>query len=397
MKTERLEKRPSPNSDSSGSDGLAHPAHPLAVRFQQAGTTVDGEAPHDIQVRDSRLWKRLAAQGSLGLGESYMDGWWECEELDEMIHRLIRHQRTWKVERSFSLFFHWLSASIFNLQRVSRAFRVGKVHYDLGNDLYGRMLDERMIYSCGYWGAGATDVDRAQRDKLELVCRKIGLEPGMRVLDVGCGWGGFCRYAAEHYEVDCVGLTISREQAAFAEKVCEGLQVEIRLEDYRRLDERFDRIVSIGMLEHVGPKNYRTFMEVARRCLTPEGMVLLHTIGSNETYRVPDGFISRYIFPNGHLPSIAQLGNAMEGLFVAEDLHNFGPDYDRTLRCWNQRVEAVWPELEGLNPRYDERFRRMWRYYLLSCAGAFRARKLQLWQWVLTTGEAVNAYRRPSL
>lgn len=369
--------------------------HPLVTCFEQAGVRTDGDAPQDIRVRDPRLWDRLTAQGSLGLGESYMDGWWECEALDEMIHRLIRHRRSWKVERPLSWCLRSLRASVFNLQRASRAFLVGEAHYDLGNDLYRKMLDERMIYSCGYWGAGASDIDQAQRDKLELVCRKIGLKPGMRVLDIGCGWGGFCRYAAEQHGVHCVGLTISREQAALARQACEGLPVEIRLEDYRRLDERFDRIVSIGMFEHVGPKNYRAFMEVAHRSLKPGGSVLLHTIGSNESYRVPDRFISRHIFPNGHLPSIAQIGAAIEGLFMAEDLHNFGPDYDLTLRCWNERVGAAWAELETDNPRYDERFQRMWRYYLLSCAGAFRSRKLQLWQWVLSTGEAEEAYRRP--
>jgi len=324
-----------------------------------------------------------------------MEGWWDCEALDEMVHRLIRSEGSWKNDRRIAFLIRWLGATLGNLQRASRAFQVARVHYDVGNDLYRHMLDKRMVYSCAYWGAGAVTLHDAQRDKLDLICRKVELQPGMRVLDIGCGWGGFCRFAAERYGVSCVGLTISEGQAALARELCAGLPVEIRVEDYRGLEERFDRIVSIGMFEHVGPKNYRTFMKTVHRCLEPEGYLLLHTIGSNVTCRVPDCFITRYIFPNGHLPSITQVGAAAEALLVAEDLHNFGPDYDRTLCAWNARVEKAWPELQSAEPRYDERFQRMWRYYLLACAGGFRARLLQVWQWVFSTGNCAEAYRRP--
>jgi cyclopropane-fatty-acyl-phospholipid synthase len=283
---------------------------------------------------------------------------------------------------------------VLNLQSRARAFQVGEAHYDIGNDLYRRMLDTRMTYTCAYWGAGAKTLEEAQRDKLELICRKLKLEPGMRVLDIGCGWGSFCRYAAENHGVECVGLTVSREQMRLGNEHCADLPVEIRLQDYRDVDEKFDRVLSVGMFEHVGPKNYRTYMRVTRHGLKPGGLAFLHTIGGNQTRRTPDGFITRYIFPNGHLPSLAQIGNAMEGMFVAEDLHNFGRDYDRTLMAWHERVNAAWPELEEKNNRYDKRFQRMWRYYLLSCAGAFRARKLQVWQWVLSTGEQAERYQR---
>jgi cyclopropane-fatty-acyl-phospholipid synthase len=265
---------------------------------------------------------------------------------------------------------------------------VGEQHYDLGNLLYQCMLDSRMTYTCAYWSK-ATDLEQAQTDKLALSCRKLGLQPGQRVLDIGCGWGSFAEFAARHYRVQVVGITISREQAELARQRCRGLPVEIRLQDYRELHEPFERIVSLGMFEHVGCRNYSTYMQVVRRCLADGGLFLLHSIGSNRSLAHADPWIDRHIFPNGGLPSIAQIGKAIEKDFVMEDWHNFGADYDRTLMAWHANFEHHWPQLEG---RYDQRFRRMWRYYLLTCAGAFRARDLQLWQIVLSKGGVPGGY-----
>ena len=271
-----------------------------------------------------------------------------------------------------------------NLQSMHRAFQVGERHYDIGNDLYRAMLDSRMVYSCAFWQGGADDLEQAQLDKLELACRKLDLRPGQRLLDIGCGWGSLCRHAAENYGVDCVGLTISRRQAEFAREQLSGLPVEIRLQDYRGCCEQFDRIVSIGMFEHVGPRNYRTFMETVHRNLLPEGLFLLHTIGCNKAYLPARNWINRHIFPNG-------------GLFVTEDLHSLGPDYDRTLMAWYHNFRMAWPVLRVTRPQYTDRFYRMWAYYLLSCAGGFRARDLQVWQWMLSPGGLPNGYKRPAL
>jgi cyclopropane-fatty-acyl-phospholipid synthase len=233
----------------------------------------------------------------------------------------------------------------------------------------------------------------AQENKLDLICRKLDLRPGMTVLDIGCGWGSFMRFAAEYYQVSCVGVTISREQAQWARENSAGLPLEYRLQDYRELNQRFDRVVSVGMFEHVGHKNYRTYMEVAHRCLEDDGLFLLHTIGKNERASTPDPWIDKYIFPNGALPSIGQIGDAADGLFVAEDLHNFGADYDKTLMAWCRNFESAWPRFSA---QLGERFYRMWRYYLLSCAGAFRARDIQLWQWVFSKEGIEGGYRRPT-
>jgi cyclopropane-fatty-acyl-phospholipid synthase len=362
--------------------------------FEDAGIGVGGDRPWDLQVKDARLWRRLALQGSMGFGEAYLDGWWDSEAIDELVHRLLAHDQRISHGRWWSRAAGAAVARLYNLQRLSRAFQVGERHYDIGNELYRRMLGDDMVYSCAYWGAGAETLEQAQRDKLEMVCRKIGLRPGMRVLDIGCGWGSFCRHAASEHGVEVVGLTVSRQQVAVARELCADLPVEIRLQDYREDAGRFDRVVSIGMFEHVGPRNYATFMNRVRASLEPEGLLLLHTIGSNVSYWNSWSWITRHIFPNGHIPSIAQIGRSAEGRFVIEDLHNFGVDYDRTLMAWEANFRRAWPELRRHSSRYDERFQRMWRYYLLSCAGAFRARHTQLWQWVMSPRGLTGGYRR---
>lgn len=355
-----------------------------------AGVALGGEAPGDITVHNDLLYRRVLAGGSLALGEAYMDGWWDSTALDEFFHKVLAagldrrvKARTWLLDA--------LKARVFNLQKVSRAFQIGLRHYDIGNDLYRIMLDGRMMYSCGYWKNSAT-LKEAQEAKLDLVCRKLCLEPGMRLLDIGCGWGGMARFAAERFGVEVVGVTVSREQAAYARDYCRDLPVDIRLQDYRSLEGTFDRIVSIGMIEHVGRKNYRTFMETARRRLTDGGLFLLQTIGGNRSVAGTDPWIERYIFPNSMLPSVKQLGAAIEGLFVLEDLHAFGADYDKTLMRWYANFQEGWNRLKD---RYGDRFFRMWSYYLLSCAGSFRARVNQLWQLVLSPGGVPGGYAAP--
>jgi len=351
---------------------------------------IDGDRPWDIQVHDERLYSRVLTQGTLGLGESYMDGWWDAEQIDVAIHKLLVHDIKAHFPVDLSLYGSALKGVLLNLQR-SRVSEVGEKHYDIGNDLYDAMLDKRMIYSCGYWKDAQT-LDAAQEAKLDLICRKAGLKEGMRILDIGSGWGGFLKFAAERYGVSGVGITISKEQAAYANAHRDGLPIETRLMDYQSLDEKFDRIISIGMFEHVGYKNYRIYMEKVRSLLNPGGLFVLHTIGGNHTTTHGDPWSEKYIFPNGMLPSPKQMATAAEGLFVMEDWHNFGADYDRTLMEWHKNFEAAWPEFKH---RYDERFYRMWRYYLLSFAGTFRARKIQLWQLVLSPEGIEGGYRSP--
>lgn len=356
-----------------------------------ADIRINGDRPQDIQIHNSRFFDLVLSRWSLGLGESYMDGHWDCLALDECISRLLNADLDDKVRGAARLraMLAVLRAKLMNLQHLRRAFQVANTHYDLDNDLFRQMLDSRMIYSCAYWERAQT-LEQAQRDKLDLICQKLDLRPGDRLLDIGSGWGGLAAHAARHYGAHVVGLTVSREQKAYADDVCHGLPVEIRLQDYRLLNESFDKVVSVGMFEHVGDKNYPLYFECVQKALRPQGIFLLHTIGSRSTTTSTDPWIDKYIFPNGKIPSATEITKAIEGNWVLEDWQNFGEDYDKTLMAWHRNIANALPEL---SQRYEQRFLRMWSYYLLSCAGYFRSRKGQLWQLVLTKPERRNPYR----
>lgn len=356
-----------------------------------ADITVNGDRPWDIKVHDDRLYQRVLAKGTLGLGEAYMDGWWDSDQLDQFITRAIQVNLRDKIT---PLAFLWpaLRARLVNLQSIGRAFEVGEAHYDTGNDLFERMLDKRLTYSCGYW-KDADNIDAAQEAKLDLICRKVGLKPGQKVLDIGCGWGSFAGYAAERYGVEVFGVTVSKEQGRWVEQRYRHLPVKALVQDYRSLQGKYDHVVSVGMFEHVGRKNYREFMRVVKRCLKPGGLFLLHTIGRLNTRNASEPWSNKYIFPNAQLPSMADISRAVERVFVMEDMHNFGAYYDRTLMAWHANFEHHWPELAA---KYGERFYRMWRYYLLTNAGMFRARRMQLWQIVFSYEGIVGGYVRVS-
>lgn len=348
--------------------------------LELAGIEINGSREWDIQIRDERFYDRVLKERSLGFGESYMEGWWECERIDELIKRIQETDLSSLFLKNIKLLSQYLLHRLINFQTKTKSWIVAKRHYDLGNDLFEAMLDKEMLYSCGFW-QNANNIDEAQINKLELSCQKLELKKGLRLLDIGCGWGGMAKYAAQKYGVEVVGITLSKEQKALADKRCKEYPIEIRLQDYRELHEKFDRIVSIGMFEHVGHKNYHTYFETAHRCLKEDGIFLLHTIGSNTSTINTDPWINKYIFPNGHLPSIKQIATAVEGLFIMEDWHNFGVHYDKTLMAWHKNFNERWKDLED---KYGEKFLRMWNFYLLSCAGGFRARVMQLWQIVLT-------------
>lgn len=368
----------------------------LANLLACADISINGSRPSDIQVFDRELYQRVLSSWSLGLGEAYMDGLWDCDQLDELFTRLLRTNLD-EAATGFArlrLVAEHLRHKLFNLQSTRRAFQVGEQHYDAGNDVFEAMLDSRMIYSCGYWERAA-DLEQAQFDKLRMICEKLQLRAGETLLDIGCGWGGLARFAAEHYGVKVTGVTVSKEQLVLARERCKGLPVNLLLQDYRDLRGQFDKIVSVGMFEHVGPKNYDTYFRTACRLLKPEGIFLLHTIGIAQTSAGADPWIDRYIFPNGQLPLARQITDAAEPWFIVEDWHNFGRDYDRTLMAWWERFEKAWPALQN---RYNRRFYLMWKYYLLCCAGFFRSRQGHLWQVVLTHRERQDTYRsvRPS-
>lgn len=359
---------------------MSHSEKIVKELLETADINVGGDRAWDIQIHDDRFYERILRDASLGLGEAYMDGWWDCETVDGFIDRALRANLRKQVENNLRLAWPALRAKLFNRQSISKSKQVAEQHYDLGNDLYQAMLDKRMNYTCAYW-KDADTLNEAQEAKLNLVCRKIGAYQGMKILELGCGWGSFAKYAAETFGAQVVGYNISKEQVALGRERCKGLPVELRLQDYREADGQYDAVISIGVMEHVGYKNYPVYMDVVARCLKPEGIAFVHTIGSNKSITTGEPWTDKYIFPNGQLPSIAQLAKAMEGRFVMEDWHNFGPDYDPTLMAWHANFNRAWPDLRS---KYGDRFKRMWDYYLLSSAGGFRSRSQQLWQIVFT-------------
>lgn len=352
-----------------------------------ADVRINGPRPEDLQVHHQDFFGRVLAGGSLALGESYMDGWWDCAALDVLFYKLLRARITHRIP-AWRVAWSGLQARVCNAQTRKRSRRVAEQHYDLGNDFYKDMLDPWMQYTCGYWRR-AEDLAAAQEHKLDLICRKLQLKEGEHVLELGGGWGGFARFAAERYGCRVTSYNISREQVRFASHWNRDLPVTIVEKDYREATGTFDKVVSIGICEHIGYKNHRGFIEIKERCLKKDGLMLLHTIGRNTTSRTADLWFDKYIFPGGLLPSLRQISEATEGLAVTEDFHNIGADYDRTLLAWHENFLRNWPRHRD---RLGDRFFRMWSYYLLSCAGAFRAREIHLWQFVLSRRGVEGGY-----
>lgn len=368
------------------SGSLSGAAKQIESLLAQADVWINGDRPWDIQVLDTRFYNRVLANPALAFGESYVDGWWECAQLDELFHRILRARLDQKVRPGFKLAFHKLMAQLFNQQTRRGSKKIATKHYDMSVELYEAFLDPYNQYTCGYF-KDTDDLNKAQEQKLDLICRKLQVSPNDHVLDIGCGWGGFARFAAERYGCRVTGITISKEQLEYARKFCKGLPVEILFRDYRDLEtaehrRKYDKILICGMIEHVGYKNYTRIMRIVSHCLKDDGLFLLHTIGSDDTTPINRNlWLEKYIFPNSAVPSLRQLSEAFEGLFVVEDLHNFSAYYEKTLLGWWKNFQNNWNKIA---PAFGERFYRMWKYYLLSCAGAFRARSNQLWQFVLS-------------
>lgn len=368
---------------------------PLQAVLHAADVQLDGEQAWDLRVSTPAARRALIdavlSRGSLGLGDAYVDGLWECEALDQLFTRLLLAQADRRLGQGdrLSAALRPLRDQLFNLQSLRRSTTVARRHYDIHPEVYAVMLDPWWQYSCGYWEQ-ATSLDQAQEHKLRLICDKLDLRPGLRLLDIGCGWGGLAAYAALHHGVEVVGITLSAEQLRLARSHWGDLPLRFELCDYRQLDqlacEPFDRVVSVGMYEHVGPRNARAFFAAVRQALRDDGLFLLHTIGYRCCSLHSDPWIDAHVFRHGRLPAPAELTAALERDWLIEDWHAFGPDYDRTLMAWHANVEAAWPGLAPAlgNAAAAERFRRFWRYYLLCCAGFFRSRQGQLWQLVLS-------------
>jgi len=356
--------------------GYFHPRVRVQKLLAQADIKINGTRPYDITVKDERFYSRLLRFGSVGLGDSYLDGWWDCRRLDELFYRILNSGLEQRSRTGWQRLLAWAMDHVCNAQTRERSKVVAEKHYDLGNALYEAMLDSRLVYTTARWRDAAT-LDRAQEEKLHVVCERLGLQPGMRLLDIGCGWGSLAKFAATTYGVSAVGVTISREQLELARRRCKGLPIEFALQDYRDVQGKFDRIASLGMFEHVGAKNYRTYFETVNQLLRPGGLFYLETIGAPGVFHEDDPWLLKHIFPNSHIPSWAEICSAMNDIFSIENLENWGDDYGRTVKAWYDNFERSWTRLQS---SFDERFHRMWRYYLLASAAAFRTKHTECWQ-----------------
>lgn len=358
--------------------------------LEKADVKINGDRPWDIQVNDERFYKRVLSGGSLALGESYMDAWWYAVQVEEFIARCLRVKLENKFKFNSSNVRLFLESLLVNMQSYSRSRKVIRDHYDIDNELFMSFLDPFNQYTCGYY-KDTEDLNEAQEKKLDLICRKLHLKPTDKVLDIGCGWGGFSKFAAENYGCHVTGISISDEQLKYAKAFCKGLPVNLLKLDYRNLPEnnQFDKVLVCGMIEHVGQKNYGTLISKVNKCLKTEGLFLLHTIGSSISVNSTEPWLGKYIFPNSVIPSLRQISNATEELFVTEDLHNFGHHYYKTLKGWYENFNRNWSSLQH---KYDDRFFRIWEFYFLFCAGSFLARKNQLWQFVFSKNGQKGGY-----
>ncbi len=352
------------------------------VRF---GESTPGWPEVRIRFTDQEAVKRILRDQSLGAGEAYMDGQLVIEEGDIMgLVTLLRANRPFerdgKGRKSPATRLAGKAASLLDqVNRQARARANVSHHYDIGNDLYSLMLDrEHMQYSCAYWPHEGMTLEQAQQAKLAHIAAKLRPEPGNRVLDIGCGWGGMAIYLARHFDVSVLGITLSTEQLALASERARQAgvagRISFELVDYRDLAERgdsFDRIVSVGMFEHVGRPQFETFFQASKRLLKEEGTMLLHTIGRMGSPGSTDAFTRKYIFPGGYIPALSETVAASEKhRLIATDVENLRLHYAFTLREWYARCLAHRREIEAM---YDERFFRMWIFYLAGATAAFES------------------------
>jgi len=357
--------------------------------LSKAEIALNGNNPWDVRVNSDRFYRRTL-RGSLGFGESYMDGDWDVESLDALFRRIIRMNITGSPLIMLNRLKLDLKSRLSNLQTRIGSRAIAETHYDLDHRLYELFLGPYNQYTCCFFNKART-LEEAEIEKLEMVCNKLDLRQGDRVLDIGCGWGGFAKYAAESRGCEVTGISISKEQVHYARDYTAGLPVEIIECDYRDLPQRFEpghfnKVVIIGMIEHVGYKNYRKIFEIVHRAIRDEGVFLLHTIGNNRVTTVVDPWIEKYIFRNSMAPAMTQLAQSLEGLFTVHDWENYGHYYAPTLAHWQERFEANWPQIEALETtnRFDERFRRMFNYYFLSCKAGFETEHMYLWHLVMS-------------
>lgn len=345
-----------------------------------------------LKINNFRVVRRLLIAGDIGLAEGYIEGEWDTPNLSGLVSLGIINSEPFSKALSQSRIATWLNRCRHALHSNSKKGSRKNIsaHYDLGNEFYRQWLDETMSYSSGFFIDLDEDMVTAQRRKYIRMIQTLDLKPGDRILEIGCGWGGFAELAASEYDCEVVGLTLSKEQASYArDRIAQaGLadKVDIRIQDYRDVTGEFDHIVSIEMFEAVGEEYWQTYLKVINERLKPGGRAALQIITINdeyfEEYRSNPDFIQRYIFPGGMLPSPERFERAVSkaGLSLAHSSF-FGKSYGETLRRWDQSFKENWPEIEPLG--FDQKFYRLWRYYLAYCEAGFDQDKINIGHFVI--------------
>lgn len=353
-----------------------------------------GETPRArLRVHDSRFYSRLLSDAALGLGETYMDGWWDEADGDVvglmgLIHlNDLRSKVRGNLRLQLNFLYHWVAAIATRTKSRSNV----EFHYDTSNDFFELILDPMMTYSCGYQVYPDDSLEEMQLQKYELLSRKLDLQPGDRLLDIGCGWGGMLRYAAKNYGVRGLGITLSKEQMQWARQRIkeDGLEdrLEIRLQDYREMAGEFDKVVSIGMFEHVGREFQTTYMQQVSSLLRNGGIGVLHSIGTTGS-QFPGLWLRKYIFPGTYLPGIGDFtGNAEKADLKVVHMENLKPHYAETARWWKENLHAQHDAIVKLSGFGAERVYRMWDFFFQLLEGGFRYGDLQVYQMLLYKGE----------
>jgi len=345
---------------------------PLDSILSRAGVSINGNQPWDITVIDNRFYGHVLANGSLGLGESYMRQYWSTQDLEELFYRLVSSGMEEVGNRIPGRIISRIFSRGLNRQTTHKSKKNAEHHYNLGNSLFFNFLGKYKNYSCGYYKEAET-LDEAQLAKLHRLCELLELKKGDRLLDVGGGWGEFAKFAADNYGCHVTSINIAEEQIKHARQYCRDANVDIVKCDYRNMTGSFNKIAVIAMFTHVGHKNYRQFMETMSRILEPGGKMIMETVGGHRSKTRCEPWTDKYIFPGGLIPSLDQIDQSIKGLFLRDSLEEFGDDYVLTLREWHSNFKRAWPKL---SEEYSNSMRLMFEYFFLSVAGDFRAKDL---------------------
>lgn len=347
-------------------------------------STISTNNNPDIIVNNNNFYTKLLKHGEIGLGESYVDKDWDSNNLEETLYNLIINQKKIEnaiIKNSPNLIIKKLldiPSDIFSTDNTKNDI---KFHYDIGNKLYENMLGKSMLYSCAYFYKQGLSLDEAQYAKLDLIAKKLNLKEGMRVLDIGCGFGTAAIYLSKKFNVNILGISLSKEQINYFNSIYTGTQVQVIYKDYRELtrehNNSYDCIYSIGMFEHIGINNHIDYYNKCFKLLKTNGTMLIHTIVSNKRLYSHNSWITKYIFPGAELPHISDFTKKYTDNWLLQDLQCIGKSYSKTLLAWKKNIND-----SSVFNNYDDKFKRTWNYYLLLCSAAFRAREITVFQLV---------------